>query len=198
MVMMKWFKNKILKKKHPKEPILFTKDFFDHPNYRIGDYSYGRPLVLDWGEGSKLTIGKFCSFAENVTIFLGGNHRTDWISTYPFSVLFNDFPNAKGIEGHPATNGDVVIGNDVWIGRGASILSGITIGDGAVIGANAVVSKDVEPYAIIVGNPGVEIKKRFNPDMINFLLSIKWWDWSIDQINEKIDIILSDRIEELK
>lgn len=198
MNMINWFKKKIRNQKYPKEPLFFTKDFFDHPNYRIGEYSYGKPLVLDWGEGSKLTIGKFCSIAENVTIFLGGNHRTDWISTYPFNVLFNDFPNAKGIEGHPATKGDVVIGNDVWIGKGASILSGITIGDGAVIGTNAVVSKNVEPYAIIVGNPGIEIKKRFDLDTINLLLSIKWWDWTNDQINEKIEIILSNRFEELK
>ncbi len=190
--------NNYTKRNSDKKIPFFTKDFFHNPNYTIGDYSYGKPSVLDWNEGANLRIGKFCSIAENVTIFLGGNHRSDWISTYPFSVLYLDFPNAKGIKGHPSTNGDVVIGNDVWIGRGATIMSGVHIGDGAIIGANTVVSKDVEPYSIVVGNPCKEVRKRFDSESIDKLLSIKWWDWPVSEINEKIHVILSNRLENLK
>jgi len=97
----------------------------------IGDYTYGRPRVLFWDSGAKLQIGKFVSISKNVKIYLGGNHRTDWISTYPFSAL--PFWNMGHVQGHPATSGNVIIGNDVWIGMNVTILSGVKIGDGAVI-----------------------------------------------------------------
>ncbi|WP_344824120.1 CatB-related O-acetyltransferase [Rurimicrobium arvi] len=109
-------------------------------------------------------------------IFLGGNHRVDWVSTYPFPALPGFFPEAAEITGHPSTKGDVVIGNDVWIGYAAIILSGVTIGDGAVIGAGSVVSKNVGPYEIWAGNPAVCIKKRFPEEIIARLLTEKWWD----------------------
>lgn len=99
-------------------------------------------------EESNLIIGKFCSIAGGVTIFLGGNHRLDWISTYPFNMLEEEFPEAKMIKGHPATKGDVKIGNDVWIGQNAVIMSGIIIGNGAVIAANSVVTKNIKDYEV--------------------------------------------------
>lgn len=128
-------------------------------------------------------LGKFCSIAGDVTIFLGGNHRTDWISTYPFNVLNELFPNARKITGHPSTKGDVVIGNDVWIGWGATILSGITIGNGAVVAAKAVVTKDVPPYAVVAGNPAHIVKYHFSAETINSLQKIQWRNWPIEKIN---------------
>jgi virginiamycin A acetyltransferase len=89
---------------------------------------------------------------------------------------------ASKITGHPATKGDVVIGNDVWIGHGATIMSGVTIGDGAVIAAKAVISKNVGAYEIWGGNPAKLIKTRFSEDVISDLLERKWWDNNIEDI----------------
>lgn len=179
--------------------IFYTKDFLkDLPCVKkIGDYSYGNPQILHWGENTTLTIGKFCSIADGVKIFLGGNHRTDWITTYPFNQLNDLWSNAKGIKGHPSSNGNVVIGNDVWIGNGAIIMSGVTIFDGAVIGANAVVTKDVLPYTIVGGNPAKLIRKRFSEKEIQMLLDIKWWNWQETKIQQKLETLCSGNIEDL-
>lgn len=101
----------------------------DYDSFPVGRHTYGNPEIIEWGEGATLSIGAFCSIAEGVAIFLGGNHRLDWVTTYPFNYLWEC---GAGFQGHPATKGDVVIGNDVWIGRNAAILSGVHIGDGAV------------------------------------------------------------------
>jgi len=163
----------------------------------VGDYTYGSPKILHWGEEAKIKIGKFCSIADEVVIFLGGNHRIDWITTYPFSALSIEWPEASNIVGHPVTKGDVIIGNDVWIGYGATIMSGITIGDGAVIGARSVVTKNVAPYSIFAGNPAKEIKKRFDDKTIEKLLNLKWWDWSIEKIKKNVRVLCSDNFNEI-
>lgn len=173
---------------------IYTKDLFPGCQYDIGEYSYGCPIVRRWDDKTNLHIGKFCSIADNVTIMLGGNHRTDWVTTYPFNVLSEPFPQAEGITGHPATKGDVWIGNDVWIGSGATILSGVHIGDGAVVGAQAVVTKDVEPYAIVTGNPARMVKKRFDDDSIKALLEIQWWNWSVEKINAEMRFLCNNEI----
>jgi acetyltransferase-like isoleucine patch superfamily enzyme len=129
-----------------------------------------------------------------VTIFLGGNHRTDWITTYPFSVFWE---SAKNISGHPASKGDVIIGHDVWIGEGAVILSGVRIGNGAVIGAHAVVTRDVPSYAIIAGNPAAIMRSRFSKDEIDILESLEWWDWDDYKINAGMKFLLQSDIKAL-
>jgi acetyltransferase-like isoleucine patch superfamily enzyme len=183
----------------PKTPLLFfTKDFFKENKFIIGDYTYGKPTVLFENEEANLTIGKFCSIADNVTIFLGGNHRTDWITTYPFSILNACFPEASHIEGHPITKGNVVIGNDVWIGRNVIIMSGIIIGDGAVIAAGSVVSKNIGDYEIWGGNPIRLLKKRFNMETIVKLQKQKWWDWEISKIKDNIEFLCSTNIDKIK
>jgi len=152
----------------------------------IGVHTYGKPTVYAWDDKTKLTIGKYCSIAENVTFLLGGNHRVDWISTFPFSEFPNEWPDTAGVVGHPATRGDINVGNDVWIGHGALILSGVRIGDGAVIGAASVVSKDVAPYSIVAGNPAKEVRLRFSREEIEKLLIIKWWDWPDEIVKKKV------------
>lgn len=94
--------------------------------------------------------------------------------------------------GHPSTNGDVVIGNDVWIGSGVTIMSGITIGDGAVLAANACVVKDVAPYHIVGGNPAKSIKQRFEDDVVEILLRLRWWELPLENI-KNISKILSSK-----
>ena len=150
----------------------------------IGRFTYGfeNLSVRQWNEGASLQIGSFCSISSNVTIFLGGHHRTDWITTFPFGHIFEDELGGKNIEGHPATKGDVLIGNDVWIASGVTILSGVTVGDGAVLSANATVIKDVKPYEIVGGNPAKSLKMRFDDELVNLLLTLKWWDFPLDKI----------------
>jgi acetyltransferase-like isoleucine patch superfamily enzyme len=150
-------------------------------NYKIGDWTYGNTLVRSFGEGTAFEIGKFCSIAAGVIILLGGKHRPDWITTYPFNILF---PNANGFSGHPKSKSDVKIGNDVWIGRDALILSGIEIGDGAVIGVRSVVTKNVSPYSIVGGNPARHIRFRFDNEVIQEALKIWLWNWPISRIEE--------------
>lgn len=177
----------------------YTKDRLRHLGQRaeIGDYTYGKPLVFHWEENTKLKIGKFCSISDEVKIFLGGNHRSDWATTYPFAGLTGEWMEAVEIKDHNVSRGDVVIGNDVWIGFGANILSGITIGDGAVIGAFALVTKDVAPYTIVGGNPAKEIRKRFDDEKIDELLKTKWWNWKIEKIRKNIPLLCSANIEKI-
>ena len=167
-----------------------------YPQYKIGrgTYCIGEPqvVVYDWGEGAVLHIGAFCSIAVGVKIYLGGEHRIDWVTSYPFSVLWQA---GKHIKGHPKTKGDIYIGNDVWIGVDAIIMSGVTIGDGAVIGARAVVTGDVPPYSVAVGNPARVVKKRFNDETIGRLLKVNWWNWNDAQIEKALPMLLSNDIE---
>ena len=164
-----------------------------YQEFQIGRYTYGSPLVM-FGEKSALTIGSFCSIAEGVRILLGGNHRTDWVTTYPF-IAMRPFSHFASIPGHPASKGPVTIGNDVWIAQDALILSGVKIGNGAVIGAHAVVGKDVPPYGVAVGNPARVVKMRFPPEVVDELLRIRWWDWPLERIEEHLPLMLSPDIQ---
>lgn len=174
---------------------IFTKDKLIYSKYTIGEYTYGTPQVIDWEGGGKLKIGKFCSIADNVRILLGGGHRIDWTSTYPFNVLNEKFPNAIGIQGHPVSKGDVIIGNDVWIAYGVTIMSGVVIGDGAVIGAGSLVTRNIEPYTINVGNPANKIRSRFSEEQIKDLLILRWWDLTQEEINGIVHLLCSNRID---
>lgn len=152
----------------------------------VGDYTYGHDSVTyhAWGEGSRAYIGKYCSISADVHILLGGNHRTDWASMYPFGHWGQEAFGSEQFPGTPATKGDIVIGNDVWIGIGATILSGVKIGNGSVIGSRAVVAKDVAPYSIVVGNPGQVVRSRFTPDIIELLEEIAYWDLPPHIVNQ--------------
>jgi acetyltransferase-like isoleucine patch superfamily enzyme len=162
----------------------------------IGTHTYGVPEIRWWGEAAKLRIGKFCSIARGVTIYLGGNHRTDWITTYPFTVMPAWKRHAHG-GGHPTTRGDVVIGNDVWLGENCTIFSGVTIGDGAVVAGRAVVSRNIPAYAIAAGNPARVVRYRFTPEQIEHLLQVRWWEWDDAEIRRKLDVLLAPDIERL-
>lgn len=164
------------------------------PSVEVGDFTYGEAHVLGLIEGVKCKIGRFCSIAEGVNIFLGMEHRPDWNTTFPFNIFF---PEYRYIKGHPHSKGDVIIGNDVWLGMDAKILSGVTIGDGAVIAANAVVTKDVEPYTIVGGNPAKKIKGRFPKDVVSKFMEMKWWDWPYEKIEKAIPLLQSDKFEAL-
>lgn len=148
----------------------------------VGRHTYRAPKVM--GRSDLVTVGAFCSIAREVLVISCHDHRVDWVSTYPFKTLWE-----CGNDGHPTGKGEIIIGNDVWIGFRTTILSGVTIGDGAVIGAGSVVVHDVAPYAIAVGNPCREIRKRFSDKVIQRLLEMKWWNWSDEKIKKHAHIL---------
>ncbi len=167
-------------------------------SFEVGRGTYGNPRVSSWKEIPRATlkIGAFCSFADGVHFFLGGEHNTNWISTFPFCSF--DPVLREATPGHPKTKGDIIVGNDVWFGTDATIMSGVTIGTGAVIGAKAVVAKDVAPYAIVVGSPAREVRKRFDEDTVAFLLKLQWWEWDDETIEESAPIFMSEDFDKLK
>ncbi|MFN3868435.1 MAG: CatB-related O-acetyltransferase [Hyphomicrobiaceae bacterium] len=162
----------------------------------IGDHSYGTPKVR-FASAARLGIGRFCSFADRVEIFLGGNHRLDFVSTYPFHAHPKRWQRGTPLASVAATKGDVVIGCDVWIGSGARIMSGVSIGHGAVVGAGAVVGRDVPPFAIVAGNPAAVVRMRFSEAQIAGLLETAWWDLRDDQIAELAPLLSSTDIDGL-
>ena len=153
----------------------------------VGERTYGNPQVAEAGRGSKLTIGRYCSLA-NPTIVLS-NHQSASASSYPFMDLWSEWPGSRvGLADHVV--GDVTIGNDVWIGIDAIILPGARIGDGAIIGAGAVVRGVVPAYAICIGNPAVVKRYRFEPEIVDRLLSLRWWDWPDAVVSRYIPLLL--------
>lgn len=172
-----------------KHPIMTKSIYRDR---EIGDYTYGEPKIIGKGE---VKIGKFTSFASGCVILAGVDHMTNWGTTYPFSALFSE---ASHIPGHPRNKGPVIIGHDVWVGQNVTILSGVTIGNGAVLGACSVVTKDVKPYSIVAGNPALHKKYRIPEEWIYiFQKRLEWWDWPIDTILERIEILLQEPGEHL-
>ncbi len=175
-----------------KETRTFEK--YQRDTFSFGRYTYGEPAIVFPGSGVQLRVGSFCSLSNTCTFILGGNHRHDWVSTYPFPNYREAFPHAYGQM--PTSKGDITVGHDVWVGSYSYIFSGVTIGDGAVIGACAVVAKDVPPYAVVVGNPGKVIKYRFPPEQIAALQRIRWWEWEKEKIDAEMAYFCSDRIAE--
>mgnify|MGYP000928569106 CR=1 FL=1 len=148
----------------------------------VGKYTYGRLNVLSYGnEAEKLQIGSFCSIAGTSKFILGGCHDVSTFLTYPIKPKLLH-------EGSALCKGAIVIEDDVWIGESAIIMSGVHIGRGAVIGAGAVVTKDIPPYAVAVGVPAKVIKYRFDPEIIEKLMSIDFNRISRDEIVNNLSL----------
>jgi virginiamycin A acetyltransferase len=177
--------------KNPNISVTYYDDFENVENFEK-NVKYLFDFVDD-----KLIIGKFCMIASDVKFIMNGaNHLTDALSTYPFAVFGKGWENAMDGKNYP-NKGNIIIGNDVWIGYNATIMAGVTIGDGAIIATNSIVTKDVEPYTIVGGNPAKEIKKRFDSNTIKKLLEVKWWNWDIEKITKNVQNLTDNKIEKL-
>lgn len=153
---------------------------------KIGRYTYTGRNFVAW----HCNIGSFCSISWNVSIG-GGNHDYHRVTSSAF--LYSDIFDLKGDnEGYNRFDDVCEIGNDVWIGCNAVICRGVKVGDGAVIGSGAVVTKDVEPYSIVVGVPAKKIKYRFPEDIRNRLLALQWWNLPSDIIKENYKLFNSN------
>ncbi|MEY8116763.1 CatB-related O-acetyltransferase [Falsihalocynthiibacter sp. BN13B15] len=191
------------------ENLVYLNQVIDHPNIEIGDYSYFNSFhpVEDWasriapylyaGAPERLTIGKFCQFAQGVLfITSSANHPMGGFSTYPFAIFNLETMGvyAQNTEAFQDTH----IGNDVWIGHDAKIMPGVIVSDGAIIATGSVVTSDVGPYMIVGGNPAKPIRPRFEADVIDSLLETKWWDWPIEDIQRHLPLIVGADIGALK
>jgi virginiamycin A acetyltransferase len=207
-------------KKHPMimpdgtvvKQVVHLKEVINHPKISVGDFSYYHNFeVLDDYASflapylfplspDRLIIGKFVQIAHGVRfITASANHKMNGFSTYPFSnFMMTSETTSEDIVAmfkESSHKGDIIVGNDVWIGFDATIMPGVKIGDGAIIGAKSVVTNDVEAYTVVGGNPAKVIRKRFEDEVIEMLLTIKWWDWSIEKIEENVDIITGSNID---
>lgn len=182
------------------------------PLIEVGDYTIyndfvADPLLFEKNNvlyhypihREKLIIGKFCSIACGTKfLFNCANHSLKSLSTYTFPLFYEEWELEKSnITTAWDNKGDIVIGNDVWIGYEAVIMAGVHIGDGAIIAARAVVTKDVPPYTIVGGTPAKEIRKRFDAEVIQQLLLLKWWNWSTDKIRKCLPYIMEGKMNEL-
>ena len=184
---------------------IYVKPTIKNPQIIVGDFTYIADSdfeshvthLYEWN-GDRLIIGKFCQIAAGVEFVMNGaNHQMNAVSTFPFFTL--EGWNAKAPQkSDMPLKGDTVIGNDVWIGQNATIMPGVHIGDGAIIGANSLVSKDVEAYTIVAGNPIRVIRKRFDDELIDLLERFKWWDKSIEEIDSLIPLLTNGDLEKVR
>lgn len=162
-----------------------------YPHSSIGINCYGIPIIKHKHKDASLKIGNYCSIAKNVEIYLGGNHRDDWVTTYPFPRYFKQ---AAHIEGCATTRGNVEIGSDVWLCQNVTILSGVKIGHGAIVANGAIITKDVPPYAIVGGSPAKILRWRFDEESRKALLDSAWWDWPEAEVLSVVDKLCSNNI----
>lgn len=191
--------------------LCYIKNVIKNPNIIVGDFTYyddingaeqfEKHVTHHYNFiGDKLIIGKFCQIAKGVEFVMNGaNHRMNCASTYPFYIMGGDWGNALApVAKELPLKGDTVVGNDVWIGQNTTILPGVHIGDGAIIGLNSVVARDVPPYTIVAGNPAKIIRKRFDDELIDLLLKLKWWDKSIEEIDALIPLLSCSDLNKVK
>ncbi|MEO0402102.1 MAG: CatB-related O-acetyltransferase [Pseudomonadota bacterium] len=185
---------------------VFLNKVIDHPGWAVGDYTYASDFEppTDWasrlapyqfGSGrDMLRIGKFCQIAHGVRFLTAGaNHAVDGVTTFPFPIF-----DADRIAHYQPDTRDTTIGHDVWLGYGALVCPGAQIGNGVIVGAGAVVRGTVPDYAVLSGNPARVARMRFDPDTVNDLTAVCWWDWPADKVARAVPALLGGDIAALK
>jgi acetyltransferase-like isoleucine patch superfamily enzyme len=164
------------------------------PGLTLGRHTYGfvdpDETFPMYTEGARIVVGAFCSISSEARVLGGGEHAISRASTFPLRARLFDSQERTASES--VDKGPTVIGNDVYIGVGAIVLSGVTIGDGAVIGAGAVVSKPVPPYAVVAGSPARIIRYRFEREIRDRLLALRWWEWEDAKIHRLLPLFMGD------
>lgn len=187
------------------DTVTYIKPTKKNPNIIVGDFTYFSDVDFESHVthhydfyGDRLIIGKFCQIASGVEFVMNGaNHQMNAVSTYPFYIMEGWKQKVPSLSELPH-KGDTVVGNDVWIGQNVTILAGVHIGDGAIIGMNSVVGSDIPPYTIVAGNPARTIRKRFDDELINLMLEFRWWDKSVEEINNLIPLLSCSDLEKVK
>ena len=198
---------------HPNEnvpSICYIRNTITRPNILVGEYTYyDDPVDSERFEdhvthhydfiGDKLIIGRFCAIAKGVEFIMNGaNHRMCSVTSYPFNIMGGGWEKSAPRMCDLPLKGDTVVGNDVWIGQNVTVMPGVHIGDGAIIGANSVVGKNIPAYCIAVGNPCRVVKKRFDDELIEYLLALKWWDWPAEKIFANLEALTSADLEKIR
>ncbi len=190
----------------------FIKNVIKAPNISVGDYTYydddKDPTGFEKNNvlfnypvfGDKLIIGKFCQIASGTQFIMGAaNHRLCSATTYPFNIMSEAWAEIAPVHlSQLPHKGDTVIGNDVWFGRNCVVMPGVKIGDGAIVAAHSVVTKNVEPYSVVGGNPARFIKKRFDDELTELLLRFKWWDLPPDELAEVMPLLCDADLEKVR
>ena len=148
----------------------------------VGAYSYG-DCMIPGAFPPKVIVGRWVSVGPGVRVY-NQNHPLDHLSMHPYFYE----PSMGVVKENPMPRHTLVIGHDSWLGRNAIVTPGCKrIGVGAVIGAGAVVTKDVDDYAIVGGNPAKLIRYRFPEEVRKILLESRWWERSINEIRQFAD-----------
>lgn len=190
----------------------FIKNVIKAPNISVGDYTYydddkdptgfeKNNILFNYPVfGDKLIIGKFCQIASGTQFIMGAaNHRLCSATTYPFNIMSEAWAEIAPVHlSQLPHKGDTVIGNDVWFGRNCVVMPGVKIGDGAIVAAHSVVTKNVDPYSVVGGNPARFIKKRFDDELTELLLRFKWWDLPPDELAEVMPLLCDADLEKVR
>ena len=190
--------------------VCYIKNVVTRPNIEVGEYTYYDDI--DGAErfeervthhypfiGDKLVIGKFCAIGRGVEFVMNGaNHRMCSVTTYPFNIMGGGWEKCTPRLDDLPLKGDTVVGNDVWFGQNVTVMPGVHIGDGAIIAANSVVASDIPPYCVAGGNPCRIIRKRFDDELIDYLLELKWWDWPSEKIMRNLEKLCSGDLHEIR
>ena len=201
--------NKIYPNENIKQ-VVYIKNVITRKNIIAGDYSYYDDVngaerfeehVTHHYDfiGDKLIIGKFCAIARGIEFVMNGaNHRMNSVTTYPFNIMGGGWEMFTPTLDELPLKGDTVVGNDVWIGQNVTVMPGVHIGDGAIIAAISVVAKDVPAYCVAGGNPCRVIRQRFNEELTEYLLKLRWWDWKPDKIFSNMEALCSGNLTKIR
>ena len=194
--------------------VVYLKNVIDDPDIQVGEHTYYHDERNDPRDFVKnnilyhypqfhrdtIIIGKLL-FAGHGTTFLCpiANHNLPpWpIIPFPSQTTTGILPESFGSK-VSTLKGPTIVGNDVWFGYESVIMPGVHIGDGAIIGANSVVGSDIPPYSVAAGNPCRVIRPRFDRELTEYLLKIRWWDWSPEKIFRSLEALCSGDLTQIR